>query len=262
MNKGWNRKGQVTIFIIVAVIIVSVIATFFILRGGVTPQIGEHPEENLPSFLQSCMEEKIEKTTSLISSQGGYISNPLNKTFKFANEENSVDISYLCYTEGYYVSCINQEPVLIQHLKKEIKDYISDDVRNCFDDLTSSLTDEGYVVDSEYNSFYVELTEGRIKVPIDGKITLTKTGQTSSYENLNISFQNNFYDTALVVQEIVSQEARFCNFEYLGYMILYSQWEINKLRTSDSTIIYSVKNKNSADKFNFAIRGCVIRPGL
>ncbi len=258
-----NRKGQVTIFIIIAVLVVGAIAVFFIIRNQASsPQIGGQPGQNLPSYLQSCMEQKIEKTTSLISSQGGYISNPLNITFKFAGANSSTDISYLCYTTEDYVPCINQEPMLIQYLKNEIKNYISDDVKNCFNNLTASLTQQGYTVSSEYNGFDVVLTEGKIEIPIDGTITLNKSGETSNYEYLNISFPSKFYDTASVVQEILNQEARFCYFEYLGYMELYPQWQIHKFETRDSTIIYTVKNKNSADQFNFAVRGCAIRPGL
>lgn len=257
-----NRKGQVTIFIIIAVLVVGALAVFFLVRNQVAPQIGGQQEQNPSAFLQSCMESKIEATTSLLSSQGGYINNSLNKTFQFTGEKSSVDISYLCYTLGYYIPCINQEPMLIPHLKNEIKNYISDDVKKCFDELTSSLKGQGYTVDSNYNGFDVELTEGKLKIPIDGRITLTKTGGTSNYENLNLTFQSKFYDTALVVQEIVSQEARFCYFGYIGYTIFYPQWEIKKFVTGDSTIIYTIKNKNSADQFNFAIRGCAVRPGL
>ncbi|VVB82136.1 Uncharacterised protein [uncultured archaeon] len=257
-----NKKGQVTIFIIIAVIMVGTIVTFFVLRSGVVPQIGGQQEKSPSSFLQTCLENKIAETTKLISSQGGYLSNSLNKTFKFTGATSYVGISYLCYTNGYYVPCINQQPMLISHLKKEVKDHISKDVKNCFDALGTSLTQQGYTVDSKYSGFDVELTDGRIKVPIDGKITLSKTGETSNYDNLNVSFQSKFYDTAIVVQEIVSQEARFCNFEYLGFMLLYPQWEIHKLFTSDSTRIYTVKNIGSADTFNFAVRGCVTRPGL
>ncbi|VVB82327.1 Uncharacterised protein [uncultured archaeon] len=261
MKRGEGKRGQVTIFIIIAVFIVGIVVAIFILRSGVIPQIGGQSEKNPSSFLQSCLEKKIDSTTNLLSSQGGYVSNPLNYTFKFTNEKSSIAISYLCYTAGYYVPCINQEPMLISHLKKEVKDSISEDVKNCFDELTSSLANQGYTVDSTYNGFNIELTNGRLEVPIDGKISLIKSGATSNYDNLNVSFQSKFYDTALVVQEITSQEARFCNFEYLGYMLLYPQWTISKLRTSDSTIIYTVQNKASVDKFNFAIRGCVIRPG-
>lgn len=257
-----NKKGQVTIFIIVAIIIVAGALLIFSFYPQIkTTLSGE--EQNPPSFLQSCLEDKITEATSLLSSRGGYVSNPLNKTFKFTAEKAPIDISYLCYTSGYYIPCVNQEPMLIQHLKKEIKDYVATDVENCFNQLTESLTKQGYAVHSEYEGFDVELIENKVKIPIDAKITLTKsTGDVSDYNNLNVSFQSKFYDTAIVVQEIVSQQAEFCNFEYIGYMTLYPEWSINTFRASDSTIIYSVKNENSIDKFRFAIRGCAARPGL
>jgi len=258
-----NHRGQVTIFIIIAVVIVSVVALFFLFRSGVkVPGIGIGKETSPSSFLESCMEDKIKETIEIISSQGGYINNPLNKTFKFANENVFTDISYLCYTQNYYVSCINQEPMLIAHLKNEIKNYISEDVKDCFDGLTSSLDKQGYAVNVEYKGFEVELINEKIVINMDAELTLTKSGETTKQEDFKIITPSKFYDLALVVQEIVSQEAEFCNFEYVGYMLLYPQWDIDKFRTSDSTIIYTVEHKDSKEKFRFAIRGCVIRPGL
>ena len=250
-----SKRSQVTIFIIVGIVIIGIVALFFLFRSGIViPGIGEKPEKNPNIFLESCIEDKVKEAVELISSQGGYISNPLHKTFKFTEEETYGNISYLCYTQNYYVPCINQEPMLIQHLKNEVHNYISDDVRNCFDDLASSLERQNYVVDATYRDFEIELTEKKVIIEIDAELTLTKTGETSKREDFKIIIPSRFYDLALVVQEIVSQEARFCNFEYLGYMLFYPQWDINKFRTSDSIIIYTVEHKDSKEKFRFAIR--------
>jgi len=258
-----KKRGQVTIFIIIAIVIISAIALFFLFRSGIEiPGIGIGKETSPSSFLESCIEDKIKETTEIISSQGGYINNPLNKTFKFTEEDSPLDISYLCYTQNYYIPCINQEPMLIQHLKDEIKNYISDDVGDCFDGLTSSLDKQGYSVDVKYRGFEVELMEKKVVIEIDAELTLTKSGETTKQEDFKIIVPSRFYDLAIVVQEIVSQEAEFCNFEYLGYMLLYPQWDIDKFRTSDSIIIYTVEHKDSKEKFRFSIRGCVIRPGL
>src|SRR4030042_2093178 len=237
-----KKKGQVTIFIIIAVVIVSAIVTFFIFKGGILPQIGEKPEENPSPFLESCIKDKVKEAAEIISMQGGYISNTLYKKFKFEDENVFHNISYLCYTPNYYLACVNQEPLLIQHLKDEIKDYISEDVSGCFDKLTASLSKRGYAVDAKYNGFDVDLTDNKIMIGINAEIVLTKTGETSTQENFQIIIPSSFYDLAIVVQEIVSQEARFCYFEYLGYMNFYPQWNIDKIRTSDSVIIYTVKD--------------------
>jgi hypothetical protein len=77
-----------------------------------------------------------------------------------------------------------------------------------------------------------------------------------------IIYSSNFYDLALVAQEIVSQEARFCNFEHLGYMLLYPDFEIDKFRTGDSDTIYTLTHRESGERFRFAVRGCVIPAGF
>lgn len=258
----YSLKAQVTIFIIAGIILISVLGLFFLLEKGKIIDINKAKEINPNIFLQSCIEDKIKETIEIISSQGGYINNPLNKTFKFDNEEDFTDISYLCYNKNYYLSCVNQEPMLIQHLKKEIHNYVSEEVRDCFDELVLSLNKQLYTVDAKYNGFEVELMPKKVVVEIDGEITLTKSGETLKQEGFKIIVPSRFYDLAIVVQEIISQEARFCNFEHLGFMLFYSQFKIDKFRTGDLITIYTLEHRDSKEKFRFAVRSCVIPPSM
>ena len=70
------------------------------------------------------------------------------------------------------------------------------------------------------------------------------------------------FDLALIVQEILSQESWYCNFEQNGFMLLYPQYDIEKFRTGDSSIVYTVTDKKTEEFFRFAIRGCAIPPGI
>ena len=257
-----KKSGQVTIFIIAGILIITAVVFFFLFRQGVIPGIGEKPEENPGGFLEVCIEDNLIEGIELISSQGGYAENPLNRTFRFSDEKDFTDISYLCYNNNNYLPCINQEPMLIQHLKAEVKNYVLDDVKKCFDNLVLSLGRRGYVVDAAYNGFEVEFAEKKIIIGIDGEIILTKSGETTKQENLEIIIQSRFYDLAVVVQEIVSQEARFCHFEHLGFMLFYPKFNIEKFRTGDGIIIYTVQHKDTQEEFKFAVRGCVIPPGM
>ncbi len=258
MKKG----GQVTIFIIVGIIIIGIIALFFLFRGGVQiPGVGVGEETNPPSFLESCIEEKVREAVNIISFQGGYINPSLYKSFKFENEDLPVNISYLCYNPNDYSPCVNQEPILIKHLNGEIYNYISEDVGNCFDSLTSSLDKQGYEVNPEYREFEIELKEGQIIINIDGEITLTKSGETTKQEDFEIAIPSRFYDLSLVVQEIINKEVTSCEFSHYD-MSIYREFDINKYRTADSSVIYKVKNEDSEEEFRFAVRGCVIPPGF
>lgn len=258
-----NKRGQVTIFVIIAIVIVASIAVFLSFREGIiSPQIGESTEENPAGFLETCMRDKITEVIDILYSRGGSVSNPLNKTFQFDEEIFPTDISYLCYTGNYFIPCTNQETMLIQNIKEDIKNYVSSDAKNCFDKLTASLNNEGFVVDARYDGINVDMIDGKVIINFDAELALTKSGETTKQTEFDIVRLSRLYDAATIAQEISSQEAKYCNFEYVGYMLLYPQWSIDKLRTSDSSIIYSIKHQDDENKFRFAVRGCVIRPGL
>ncbi|MCK5149817.1 hypothetical protein KAJ87_02735 [Candidatus Pacearchaeota archaeon] len=256
-----EKKGQVTIFIIVGILIVSSIALFFLFRGNIIPEIGGKSEQNPNIFLESCIEDKIREGIDLISIHGGYIENPLNIYFKFEDENSPQHISYLCYNQEPYALCVNQEPMLIKRLEDEIYDYISGDVRICFDDLTSSLEKQGHIVDASYGSFDVDLAEGKVIIEVDGEIVLTKTGETTKQEDFSVIIPSKLYDLARVVQEIVNKEAIVGEFGPTD-MGNYPDFEINEHRTRDSSVIYLVKHKESNEEFRFAVRGAVIPSGF
>ncbi len=259
-----HKRGQLTIFIIVGIFIVGAVSLFFLFRSGViAPNLGGGAKEAAPTpFLESCIEGEIRDTIDTISMQGGYVDPVLSKRFKFTEEDSYHNISYLCYTQSYYTPCMNQQPMLLQHIKNEITSYISEDIEICFNELALNLEDDGFVVDAQYGGYEVKLTPGRIIIEINAEITTTRADQTSREENFEISVLTKIYDLAVVAQEIVGQEARFCNFEYLGYMLTYPEYKIDYFRAQDATIIYTVGHEDTNEKFRFAVKGCVIPPGL
>ena len=93
-------------------------------------------------------------------------------------------------------------------------------------------------------------------------MTLTKTGETTKEENFKVVIPSRIYDLAIVSQEIVSQEAKFCNFETVGFMLLYPDFKIERFTTGDLNKIYTITHKKTREKFKFAVRGCVIPPGF
>ena len=58
-------------------------------------------------------------------------------------------------------------------------------------------------------------------------------------------------------EQIVNKEAKTCDFEFLGYMLLYPEYKIDKFQTKDLSEIYIIKHKKSNEEFRFALRGCV-----
>lgn len=250
------KKAQISVFIIVSILIIASVTAFLFLRKDILPKTGGGEETNPKVFLESCIEDDLKNAIDLMSQQGGYIENPLYKEF------DSKKISYLCFNQNYYKPCVNQEPLLIQHLKEEIEQNISQSVQNCFDELTTSLERKSYTIDAIYRGFDIELKSKKIFLNINAKLTLTKSGETSSIEDFKIIIPSRIYDLAILVQEIVSQEAEYCNFEHLGYMLLHSNMDIFRRKLGEGTTIYGITDKKTKEDFWFAVRSCAIAPGV
>ena len=258
----YNKRGQTTIFIIIGILIVAGVLIFFFLSNEKIRNPFVSAEENPERFISICIEKALREKLETIMIQGGYMENSLNKTFKFTKENKYQDISYLCYTQNNYVSCLNQEPNLIFHLQNEVKKNIETEVRDCIDQLSFSLDENGYMTETSYKDFDLKLSEEKIEINIDSKIITTKNDETREYKNFKIDVVTGIYNLGITAIEIVNQESRFCNFNYLGFMYLYPQYGIDKFRTTDSEEIYTITYKKTNEKFRFAIRGCVISPEI
>lgn len=259
-----SKRSQTTIFIIIAIVIVAVILLFFLLREDVGPDIPDKPVEAPESFLDACLKEPIYGAINLISEQGGYRDPQLYKVFAFEGEPPKT-IGYLCYQSNYYLNCVNQEPMLLNHLKGEIGDHIREEVRECWDQLGEDLEKQGYVVDARYKGFEVVLKTENIMVEINGELTLTKSGETSRETGFKAIALSRFYGIASLAQEIVSQEATYGSFSTGGYNYLYPEgFETSSLETpdNDGTEIYTIKDRATQERFRFAVRGGVRPAGL
>ncbi len=253
-----NKRGQITIFIILGVVIIAAIAVFLIFGADIGERIGISGETNPEGFLDSCLKDKVKQGIEIISMQGGSVSNSLNKSILLKDEKSPTDISYLCYNQNDYLPCVNQEPMLFQHLEDEIKNYISDEVTNCFNDLGTSLGRRGYSVQKELRSFEVKLQSKRVVIETDSEITLTKAGETSKQEDFTIFVGSRLYEIAGVVNKIVNDEAIACNFNYVFFMMNNPEFNIHRFPTADSTEIYVIRHEDTNERFNLAIRGCVM----
>ncbi len=258
------KKGQVKIFVIIGIILVVAVTGIFIFRAIRKPtRPGLLPEETPISYLKLCTEDRVGDVINKISSQGGYLERKaLSKKFMFNDENSPENISYLCYVQKFYDSCVNQEPLLIHHLIQEIEKGLKEDMESCFYEYVDSIENEGFKVQEEYNGFNVSLIPSKIVINIDGKISMAKAEKTIVQDEIKIVYLSKFYDLAVIVKEIVNSEAKYCNFDQAEFMIKNPDILIDKFRTGDSTLIYRITHKKTNEIFKFAIRGCVYPPGV
>ena len=254
------KKGQMTIFIILGIVLVVVALLVFLINIR-NPLSGINSVKNPEAFLQGCISPAIKEISTKLKQTGGNL-NP-EEFIEFEMNKEKQNLTYLCYTNISYVPCRIQEPMLIQKIKKEIEEELSKSVENCFEELKENFEGQGYTVEvGEGQEIKVELLSKKISVQIDKRFSSLKQGGGFNENVFNFQEQDYLYDLAIVAQEIISQEANYCNFEQLGFSSIYPEFEIKKIRTSNLDTIYVVTSKKSSQEFKFVTRSCVIPPGF
>lgn len=248
------KHSQVTIFIIMAlIIVVSIILIFIFLRK---PTVSISPSTDPQAYIEKCIKDATKEAIDILSEHGGDI-NPEGCTmYKGKN------ITYLCYNANLYLPCINQRPLLIEHIEKEIKDYTEPEINSCFASLKDELQKRNYAVSMESMNLSVELETRRVVSTVNRKFSMTKNEEVQKFDKFKAQVSHPIYDLAKIAMEISNQEAEYCNFDVLGYMATYPQYDLGKFRPGDSDIIYVVKDVPTDQKFKFAIRSCALPPGF
>ncbi|MBR9704268.1 hypothetical protein GOV12_02565 [Candidatus Pacearchaeota archaeon] len=248
-----NKKSQITIFIILALIIVVLILLVFV--GLRPPIVISHDEKSPQIFIESCTKEILEKTLDKIRLHGGVVDPELNVLY--GGEKRT----YLCYTNKDYNKCVNQKPKLIESIEEEITLDITNDINRCFETLKLNL-EKSYEIDMSGMKIKSELKPKEVVITINRGFKMTKGDDVREFDMFKIGMIDPMYELALVSMEIVNQEAQYCNFDNLGYMIIYPEYDISRIKTGDSDTIYRVGDRMTKKDFNFAVRSCVLPAGI
>jgi hypothetical protein len=239
MKRGKGKRGQVTIFVIIAIVIVAAVLITFLF-----PRIKKTLVPGSPSIrLRECIEEDLNEAVELVSKQGGSI-NPAN-SYLF----EGVEREYLCYTNQYYQTCSNQKPLLRQHVEREILDEIKPKVRGCLNNLKEDLRSEGYSV-SGGEEISLSIVPNSISVVIEG-LNINKEG-TESYDEFEVSKRSQLYKLLMLSASILNWEARYGDSDITNYMLYYPDVKVEKLKQGDGSKVY--KLNSGEDKFVFATR--------
>lgn len=248
-----GERGQVTIFIIVAMVIVAV----GILVSLLYPKFytGFNFEaENPEGFLQNCLEDEMANAVTLLSSQGG----SLNPAHYFTHNKDKLE--YLCYTNKYYTPCMIQQPALATHIESEILRAIEDKKNECIKSLEDAYKKKGYKVSFKSGEFNIELLPKRIVATINDELTLTKK-ETKKYESFNIILNNNLYELTSIANSILNWEAKLGDSDTTRYMTYYRDLKVEKKKQSDGTTVYILTDRNDKKSFKFATRSLALPPG-
>ena len=247
-----EKRGQITIFIIIAIVIIGVIVLFFVLPK-VNVFIGD---VNPNSYLKDCVEPAVGEIKEVLSKQGGYGAPTNYLTY----QDNK--IQFLCYTSEDYLPCTVQQPLLIRHIEREIKDYIQPRARQCVQDLKTQYEKNGYRVNAAPGEINVSIAIGSIIVDFVSPMVVSKEDNTQTFRKFAVAINSEWYNLLSTATSIIQYESTLGDSETGLYISYYPNLRIEKTRRDDGTTIYQLSDVTTEDKFNFATRSLVWPQGL
>ncbi|MAH50083.1 hypothetical protein CMI37_29960 [Candidatus Pacearchaeota archaeon] len=247
-----NRKAQVAIFIIVGIVLVVGIIMAILFFGGVDVQLKE--DLNPEQFISKCVRDAVEPSVGAVLGGGGRVGPSF---FKMYQDE---EYNYLCYNRNYYLPCVNQYPQLKEIVEDEIKQDSKGRVDECFAALKRESEDKGFSFDAGALDYDIELVPKAVLIKVEKRIDIVREGNAETFSEFDTRILSPLYELAGAAREIVNQESQYCNFEYNGFMLFYPEFEIQRIDDEDK--IYLLTDKRSGKLFKFAVRSCVLPPGI
>ncbi len=242
-----NKRGQITIFIIIGVIIVAVAILIFLLRDNfisknpVDPQVAQ-----INDFVNDCLEETGNNALIQIGEQGGYglLSDNIRAVEKIP-----------IYTDGKR----NFSPSL-EIIEREISFVVKEELSYCilnFVDIKNNYDS----IEGEIDRVETLIDEDRVRINLIYPIIIEKAETKYEIKKFDMEFNIRIFEYYNITQEIVNEQLKHpesiclsCNFE------LSKKFDVNidMYDYSNATVFTIIdetrKINNSAYEWRFAIK--------
>ncbi len=212
-----DKSGQVTIFIIIAIVIVAVVILFFALRKPTagSEQIPVALEPPYVAFL-SCLQDDSFLGIEFLKSQGGYIElpsfEPGSPYMPFSSQLNFLGTSIPYW---YYVSGNNIQKEQVpskEEMEKELEKFIEERIKSC--DL-SSYSQRGFELSRGEPTAQVSINAGSVDISLEMDLGISSTGENILIKDHSIvvnSRLGGLYDSAKIVYQKEQDELFLENY--------------------------------------------------
>jgi len=245
------KKGQVSVFIIVAVLIVAGLMVFLFLKGGFQKeelgredfiQKGLQPSlKNIQNFILECHEEVSREGLDHIGIRGGYYERP---DYYF-----EMDWAFIPY---YYHNGLILKPTNSK-IESELSSYVDDNLNTCLDKI-------------KFLNFNLDYDKSETKVRIDKKKVLLNTNlpvkieheegvldfKLSEYELKIESYLNEMLEVAEYITESHKKDSELMCINCIAELVKERDIYIDFISIGDdSTLVMLLENKTRAEPYFF-----------
>jgi len=220
-----NKSGQVTVFIIIAVIIVGAVAIFFSLRGGLgVSEIPASIEPAYTSFL-SCLEDDTLVGVDILESQAGYITlpdfEPGSVYMPFSSQLNFLGnpIPYWYYVSGNNIQ--KEQIPTKREIENQIGKFVEEEIRKC---RLDSYKEQGFEISLGEPEASVNVLDREIEVDLDMDFSVNREEDSALVRRHKITVKSelgSLYNSAKKIYE-KEQESLFLEEYAVDTLRLYA----------------------------------------
>ena len=249
-NSMRQKKGQLTLFIILGVVIIAAVAIALYFYN---PELFPGQRIVAPDTFEVCAKKGIDKIILDLAPTAGFTGAYFNKTYQ------NTPVPYVCYTDEYYKPCVVQTPFLEKKFIESLSLLIEDQIETCYNDYIGDFERYGYDVQSGDIEVEMELQKDKIKLDITAPVTISDGTTTSGFQDFSFEIPTEIYSVVMLANNIVSFETTYGEYEIVKAQLLYPDMPVNAFKLGDGTVIYRI-NKNDI-KYQFAVRSYVYPAG-
>lgn len=239
-----KKRGQVTIFIILAILIVGGILAFIFY---IQPNFLSNSAQTMK--IDSCVSDAVEEAIEELVETGGIINPQMTYPYDGKN------ITYFCYTSENYRTGTIIVPFPEKAFEENLAKLTQSKVEGCYTSSLDDLRRRGYEVSDEIPEIKMELQPGKIIYSL-GSVTITKES-TQTLGELKVEMNSQIYEMLMIATSILQQEVQYGDSEVKYIMDLYPDFLIEKMKRGDGTTIYTITDKKTQIKYQFASRSLV-----
>ncbi len=251
MKEFFVRRGQVSGFTILGLLLVVLVVLLFFLRGEiglVLPGGLGGKSTDLREHVSTCLQEVVPDYLEWIGLRGGYLS-PGEGTYRLME---GVPVSILCSNIEGEARCQNRM-LTVGEMEEQLGKAIDDGLNTCVD--YGLFRKRGYDLTVEQRTVSVDIGPDAVTVTVVQPVELTKGGVGVREEEFIEHFSVPLGRLYEVSQDIVTSEASVGGFDQLPYMLVHKGQYVIEKKKPYPDVLYILHMKDHPYTFQFFVEG-------
>ncbi len=226
----YSKKAQVTIFAIIAILIVAAVGIFAYLQTK--PQILASEFRPIEQYFLECIKNKAQEGARILGEQGGYIQLPkFERGSEYMPFSSQLDFFGNAVQYWFYISGNNimrQQVPSLQGMEKQLSDFLKEEIENC--DF-SQFEDAGYAIEMGEANILTKIRDNSVDVKVVGSLSINRGDMSATVPFHEVSTESKlgkFYRIAKSIYDKQQKELFLENYS-IDILRLYAPVDNVKL---------------------------------